>query len=138
MPSWSTIASLSTVGGTLVLAIATFSSVRASQRTARVAEQALLIGLRPVLAPTREDDAPMTVGFGDRHFTTVAGAAAAVELEEGRFYFVIPLRNVGQGLAVLHAWRVRPREGIGIEQPDPDGFRRQTRDLYIAAGGIGF
>jgi hypothetical protein len=138
MAEWSTIASLSTAGGTLVLAIATFSSVRASQRSARIAEQALLIGLRPVLAPTRDDDPPMTVTFGDRHLTTVAGGSGAVELELGRFYFVIPLRNVGQGLAVLHAWQVGPRTSTANARPDPDAFRRQSRDLYIPAGGIGF
>jgi hypothetical protein len=56
MSDLTTIASLSTAGGTLVLAVATFSSVRASQRSARIAEQALQIGLRPVLAPTNTDD----------------------------------------------------------------------------------
>jgi hypothetical protein len=141
MADWSTIASLSTAGGTLVLALATFSSVRASQRSARIAEQAFMIGLRPVLAPTREDDPSVTVMFGDRHFTTVEGGFGAVELEEGRFYFVIPVRNVGQGLAVLHGWHVQPRppEAAPAEdQPDPDSFRRQQRDLYISAGGTGF
>jgi hypothetical protein len=138
MADWSTIASLSTAGGTLVLAIATFSSVRASQRTARIAEQSLLIGLRPVLAPTREDDAPLTVMFGDQHFTSVAGGSAAVDFENERFYFVIPLRNVGQGLAVLHAWRVGPRSTASTSQPDAADFRAQQRDLYIPAGGTGF
>jgi hypothetical protein len=56
MTDWSTIASPSTAGGTFVLAAATFTSVRASQRSARIAEQALLIGPRPVLGPGREDD----------------------------------------------------------------------------------
>jgi hypothetical protein len=138
MADWSTIASLSTAGGTLVLAIATFSSVRASQRTARIAEQSLLIGLRPVLAPTREDDAPLTVMFGDQHFMSVAGGSAAVDFEDGRFYFVIPLRNVGQGLAVLHAWRVGPRSTASFSHPDAEDFRAQQRDLYIPAGGTGF
>ncbi|HUB76852.1 MAG TPA: hypothetical protein VL977_07335 [Solirubrobacteraceae bacterium] len=138
MADWSTIASLSTAGGTLVLALATFSSVRASQRSARIAEQALLIGLRPVLAPTRDDDGAMTVMFGDRHLTTVAGGSGAIERDGDRVYLVIPLRNVGQGLAVLHAWRAGPREPGGGERPDLALFRRQTRDLYIPAGGIGF
>jgi hypothetical protein len=138
MVDWATIASLATAGGTLVLAIATFSAVRASQRSTRIAEQALMIGLRPVLAPTREDDPPMTVSFGDRHLTSVSGGYGGVELDDGRFYFVIPLRNVGQGLAVLHAWRVLPRSESPNERPDPDDMRRQQRDLYIPAGGIGF
>lgn len=138
MADWSTIASLSTAGGTLVLALATFSSVRASQRTARIAEQALLIGLRPVLAPTNEDDTAITVAFADAHFVSVPGGAGSVELEDGRLYFVIPLRNVGQGLAVLHSWRVARRDGHAAEQPAVESFRRLSRDLYIPAGGTGF
>jgi hypothetical protein len=55
MADWPTIASLATAGGTLVLAVATFSSVRAGRRSTRIAERstgiaerALLIGMRPV------------------------------------------------------------------------------------------
>ena len=137
MADWTTIASLSTAGGTLVLAIATFSSVRASQRTARIAEQALLVGQRPVLGPAREDDPAITVSFADRHFVTVAGGGASVERVDGRFYFVLPLRNVGAGIAVLHSWRVVP-ERLRAGDPELDSFRRQTRDLYIPAGQLGF
>jgi len=137
MADWSTIASLATAGGTLVLALATFSSVRASQRSARIAEQALLIAQRPVLAPTREDDPPLTVAFGDRHIVTVPGGAASVELIDGRFYFVLPLRNVGGGFAVLHSWRVSFGARPG-GQPLLEAFRPHSRDLYIPAGHIGF
>lgn len=137
MADWTAIASLSTAGGTLVLALATFSSVRASQRTARIAEQALLVGQRPVLGPAREDDPPLTVSFADRHFVTVAGGGASVESVDGRFYFVLPLRNVGAGIAVLHSWRIVP-ERLRAGDPELDAFRRQTRDLYIPAGQLGF
>ena len=37
MADWVTISSLATAGGTLVLAVATFSSVRSANRSARVA-----------------------------------------------------------------------------------------------------
>src|ERR1019366_2232510 len=40
-PDTSTIASLATAGGTLILAVATFSSTRSANRAARVSEQAL-------------------------------------------------------------------------------------------------
>jgi len=40
-----------TAAGTLVLAAATFAAVRSSNRSARVAERALLAGLRPVPDP---------------------------------------------------------------------------------------
>ncbi len=48
---WSTISGLVTGVGTLVLAIATFASVRSSNRSARIAEAALQEQRRPVLAP---------------------------------------------------------------------------------------
>lgn len=55
MTNWTTIASLATAGGTLVLAVATFVSVRQgnratriSERAARVAEQSLLAQLNLV------------------------------------------------------------------------------------------
>ena len=49
MTDWATISSLATAGGTLVLAVATFASVRSSNRTARLAELSLQeFGLTPV------------------------------------------------------------------------------------------
>ncbi len=56
MADWVTISSLATAGGTLVLAVATFSSVRSANRSARIAEQSLLLGLRPILIPSRDED----------------------------------------------------------------------------------
>jgi hypothetical protein len=60
MADWPTIASLATADGTLVLAVATFSSVRGGQGSTRIAERstgiaerALLVGMRPVLVPSR-------------------------------------------------------------------------------------
>jgi hypothetical protein len=47
MADWVTISSLATAGGTLVLAVATFSSVTSSDRSARVAGRSPLVGLRP-------------------------------------------------------------------------------------------
>ncbi len=49
MISWVTISSLATAGGTLVLAVATFSSVRSANRAAWVAEDSLLAGTQPLL-----------------------------------------------------------------------------------------
>jgi hypothetical protein len=143
---WSTIASLATAGGTLVLALATFSSVRSGQRSTRIAERstaiaerALLLGLRPVLAPSRVTDPPEAVRFGDGRVVSVSGGMAAVERDGESYYFVIPLRNVGSGLAVLQAWR------LAAERPELDAthaelaeHREQTRDLYVPAGDTGF
>ena len=72
MADWPTIASLATAGGTLVLAEATFSSVRAGQRSTRIAERALRIGMRPVLVPSRGTHPPETVRFVDGRRVSVA------------------------------------------------------------------
>ncbi|MDX6411182.1 MAG: hypothetical protein QOE91_698, partial [Gaiellaceae bacterium] len=68
MADWVTISALATAGGTLVLAGATFASVRSANRAARVAELSLLAGLRPLLLPSRMQDEPQKIGFADDHF----------------------------------------------------------------------
>ncbi|HTA14852.1 MAG TPA: hypothetical protein VK781_08350 [Solirubrobacteraceae bacterium] len=143
---WPTVASLATASGTLVLAVATFSSVRFGQRSTRIAERstalaerALLLGLRPVLAPSRVNDPPETVRFGEGRTVTVDGGMAAVEHEGESYYFVIPLRNVGNGLAVLQAWRLTAyRPTVDTGHAEPAEHRPQSRDLYVPAGDVGF
>jgi len=138
MADWVTISSLATAGGTLVLAVATFSSVRSANRAARAAERSLLVGLRPVLIPSREDDPVERVMFGEGHRVTLHGHGAVLELADGHLYMAMGLRNAGQGLAVLHGWRVEVSQPGPAERPDLDEFRRQLRDLYIPAGDYGF
>jgi hypothetical protein len=65
---WVTISALATAGGTLVLALATFASVRSANRAARVAELSLLAGLRPLLVPSRLDDPPQKVTFSEGRY----------------------------------------------------------------------
>jgi hypothetical protein len=134
-----TISSLATAGGTLVLAIATFSSVRSSNRSARVAELSLLSGLRPVLVPSREEDPVDLIRFGDEQVLTVPGHGAAVEFEHGNVYLAVAVRNGGSGLAVLHGWRARRRDTASTTEgaPELDDFRRQQLDIYIPAGDTG-
>ena len=139
MVDWSTIASVGTAVGTMVLGLATFSSVRSSNRSARIAEESLQVGLRPLLVPTRIDDRPERVMFQDNRFVSVDGGRAAVEWDSEVIYFVIPVRNVGNGVALLHGWEVIPERLTGTQdRPNPDGFRRLTRDLYIPNGDQGF
>ncbi len=129
-----------------MLAVATFSSVRFGQASARIAERstaiaerALLLGLRPVLAPARVTDPPETVRFGEGRMVSVQGGMAAVERDGENYYFVIPLRNVGSGLAVIHAWRLMAsRPQIDTPHVEPVEHRPQTRDLYVPAGDTGF
>ncbi len=138
MADWVTISSLATAGGTLVLAVATFSSVKSANRSARVAERSLLSGLRPVLVPSRDEDPKERVRFGDGVMLEVGGHRASLDVRDGRLYVAIGLRNGGNGLAVIHGWRVEISERTGREAPPVEEFRRQQRDLYIPAGDNGF
>jgi hypothetical protein len=139
MADTSTIASLATAGGTLVLAIATFSSTRSANRAARVSEQTLKVGLRPVLFNARPQDPPQKVGFIDDHWLLLHDGLAAVQQSDDKLYLAIPLRNVASGIAVLHAWYVWPERVTG-ETPAPpiEDFRRLQRDLYVPAGDVSF
>jgi hypothetical protein len=139
MADWATISALATAGGTLVLAAATFSSVRSGSRAARIAERSLLAAQRPMLIPSSEEDPPERVMFGEGHRVTVNGHAAVLEVLDERIYMAIGLRNAGAGIGVLHGWRVAPYElGTPHERPRLNEFRRQQRDLYIPATGRGF
>lgn len=133
-----TIASLATAGGTLVLAIATFSATRSANRSTRIAEQALQVGLRPVLFNARFDDPAQKVGWIDDYKVVLQHGQAAVRDEPSGMYLAIPLRNVGSGLAVLHGWHVRPSRGRADDHSDLDSFERLQRDLYVPAGDVGF
>ena len=110
-----------------------------AERSTAIAERALLLGLRPVLAPSRVTDPPEVVRFGEGRIVSVQGGMAAVERDGESYYFVIPLRNVGNGLAVLQAWRLsaRPPE-LDTPHAEPAEHRPQTRDLYVPAGDTGF
>jgi hypothetical protein len=122
-----------------VLAIATFGSVRSANRAARVAERSLLIGLRPVLVPSRPSDPEEKVMFVDGHFVKVAGGMASVEEIDGTVYLAFTIRNVGAGIAVLHGWHLAPdRLRASTPHPEPEDFRRLQRDLYVAPGDSGF
>ena len=139
MADWQTISSLATAGGTLVLALATFSAVRSSNRSARVAEQALLTGMRPLLVTSLADDPVQKVLWSDRHGVRLAGGRAVFEEANGVFYLAIGLRNVGSGIALLHGWNPMPDRAFASEpHADADDFRRLSIDLYIAAGGSGY
>ena len=136
---WATISALATAGGTLALAGVTLASVRSANRAARVAEQSLLAGLRPLLVTSRLEDPPQKVGFADNVWLHVPGGAAAAQAADHALYLAIGLRNVGTGIAVLHGWQLYPEARRGDnEPPSAEAFTRLTRDLYIAPGDPGF
>jgi hypothetical protein len=139
LTDWSTVASLATAGGTLVLAIATFGATRTANRAARTAERAFEARLRPVLAQSRRDDPLEKIMWSDRHWSRVPGGQAWVEATPEAVYLAMNLRNVGAGMAVIHGWRAESTLPIGpVEHPDPDSFRPQGRDLYVPPGDSSF
>ncbi len=144
MADWVVISQVATAGGTMILAAATFASIKSSNRSARVAERAMLARQRPILIPSRDDDPVERITFGDKVVLTVAGHGGARQVVNDNLYMAIALRNGGAGLAVIHGWRAEPQaqswspDGSTLTRPELDGFRRQSRDLYIPAGQTGF
>jgi hypothetical protein len=140
MADWATISSLATAGGTLVLAIATFGATRSSNRSARIAEEALLTGIRPLLVSSRPQDPPEKIGWMDEHWTRINGGEGALEFDDDNIYMAAALRNVGNGIAIMHGWYIWSEYDALLTNPDPrpDEFRRQGRDLYIAPNDTGF
>jgi hypothetical protein len=148
--NWETVASLGTAAGTLVLAIATFASVRSANQAARTAEKALLANQRPLLVSSRLQDPAQKIMFGDGHWVMLGGGRGSAQVgredvdldgmpsQNDSVYLTLSLRNAGTGLAVVHGWRFAPdRLRPGVPHPAPD-FRAQGRDLYIAPGDTGF
>ncbi len=138
--NWGTISSLATALGTLVLAVATFASVRSGNRSARIAERALMVALRPVLVPSRLEDPPLKIHFADQKWLMVPGSGGAAEYTDGTVYLAMSLRNVGNGIALLHGWRFHPERLLSAEAaaPPAESFRRLSRDLYIPVADVGF
>jgi hypothetical protein len=144
---WATVADLATAAGTLVLAAATFSAIRSANRSARIAERSLMIGLRPLLMPTRREDTMLKVNFGDRKWVHLPGGGAAGEIgggdgtlgpADGVVYLAIPVRNAGSGIGVVLGWIFYPEWHRGDVHPDLADFTPNTRDLYVPPGDTGF
>jgi hypothetical protein len=149
MTDW---AAWGTAAGTLVLAGATFAAVRSGSRSARIAERALLVGMRPLLVTSRAQDPPEQVQFADGRTFEVRAGRAMVRRENDVIYLAIPLRNVGSGIAVLHGYHLEPeaaqrvaqdplgpaRHRRGDHAPDRSAFFEQQRDLYVPSADGGF
>jgi hypothetical protein len=152
MTAWATLADIGTAAGTLVLAGATFIAVRASARSTRIAERALLAGQRPVLVPAGLEDPAENVQFADGRVFPVGNGQALVAQDAGVVYLAIPLLNVGAGLAVLRGYHIVGESGRQVTQdprgparhlrgdppPQPRAFSPQQRDLLISTRRAGF
>ena len=137
---WPTIASLATAAGTLVLAVATFASIRSANRSARVAEAALMVNMRPLLIPSRLNDPPQKVFFQEGNAFRLEGGRGFVEYPDDSsvVYLGLSLRNSGQGIGVIHGWRFQEGRELNPQRPALDTFRLQQLDLAIAPGDVGF
>ena len=138
--------------GTLVLAGATFSAVRSSNRSARIAERSLLAGQRPLLTPSRPQDPGEHVQFADGRTFEVGNGRAMVSEVDGVIYLAMPLRNVGLGIALLRGYHLEAESGErvardpqgparhrrGDRAPNASDFSEQQRDIYVASGSVGF
>ena len=142
MADWVTISALASAGGTLVLAGVTVASVRSANRAARVAEQSLLAGQRPLLVPSRLEDPAVKVGFQDDVWFSVPGGQGIASATDEAVYFAIAVRDVGTGIAVLHGWRLIPelplQRSAHVVAPPLEDFTTLTRDLYVAPDDVGF
>ncbi len=137
---WVTISSLATATGTLVLALATFAALRSANRSAQIAEVALQEQRRPILVPSRLDDAAQALNFADGQWAHAEGGRAAALHVNGRVYLAISLRNVGSGLGVCQGWAASVGASFTSAEPRPmpdSAFHTQSRDLYIPGGDIG-
>jgi hypothetical protein len=136
MADITTIAELGTAGGTLILAVATFGSVRSANRAARVAERSLELGLRPLLVQSRPEDPPEPAMFGSGRMLMPGNGLASIERDGGDIYMAIPLRNVGAGMGILHGWHIvggwlRQRQET---HPDVEESPADARSLHPAIG----
>ncbi len=139
MADWVTISALATAGGTLVLAVASYASVRSADRAARSAERAVQASLRPVLVSSRLTDPDQKLIWMDGHATRLRGGHGCLQVAEDRIYLGASLRNVGPGLGVIHGWRPADHSTYSDQAPAaPETFRRQSRDLYAAPGDTSF
>ena len=142
---WATVASVATAGGTLVLAVATFASIRSANRSARTAERAartaersLLVGQRPLLVTSRLEDPEQDLQFTEGQLLRVRGGEAALKAGDDAIYLAVSVRNVGTGLAVLLGWHVRVGVEVARSHPPLEEFASQRRDIYVPPGDVGF
>jgi hypothetical protein len=130
--------SLATGAGTLVLAVATFASVRSANRAARVAERALMVNQRPLLVPSHMNDTRQKIFFQEGRSMVLEGGRGGADFENGVVYLGISIRNAGPGIAVLHGWRFLAGVQIDPPRPELDTFRHQGRDILVAPDDVGF
>lgn len=100
------------------------------------------------------DDGSQKVLFADPHWVVVEGGRAVADATDDAIWLAMSIRNVGAGMAVLHAWHFTPASVMGtpglaltgrvvseasrMRHAPIDQFRRQSRDIYIPPNDLGF
>jgi hypothetical protein len=101
------------------------------------------------------DDGSQKVLFADPHWVVVEGGRGVAEATNEAIWLAMSIRNVGSGMAVLHAWHFTPDAVLGSVAGHPltghdlsersqmrhaplNEFRRQSRDIYIPPNDLGF
>jgi len=97
-----------------------------------------MAGLRPLLLSSRAQDEPQKIYFADGKWLRAAGGGGVAEVGDQAIYLALALRNVGNGIAVLHGWHFYPERLTTADHATVDDFTRLTRDLYVPAGDVGF
>src|SRR5262245_42218454 len=97
------------------------------------------IGIRPLLMSSRLTDTEQKIMWGDEHWARLSGSGATAEVVDDNLYLAMSVRNSGSGIAVIHGWHLVLQE---LQQDhahaEPDEFRRQLRDPYVAGDDVGF
>ena len=140
LTDWQTISSLATAGGTLILAVATFTALHSSNRSARIAEEGYLSGVRPLLVYSLERDPVRKVEWMDRRRVDLAGGQAVFEQEGGVIYLAMGLRNEGAGIALLHGWhlvQIRHSSMAGTQMLQSSGSLLPICMYRLAVRGTG-
>ena len=66
-------------------------------------------------------------------------SGAIKEVVDGNIYLAMSVRNSGSGVAVIHGWHLVLQDlHEDHAHAEPDEFRRQLRDLYVAGDDVGF
>jgi hypothetical protein len=90
--------------------------------------------------PSRLADTEQKIMWGDEHWARLSGSGGGIaEVVDGNLYLAMSVRNSGSGVAVIHGWQLVLQELLDDHaHADPDEFRRQLRDLYVAGDDVGF
>ena len=141
MTDWATIGSLATAGGTLVLAVATFASIRSanrsariSERAARTAEQSLLANQRPLLVNSRLQDPKQKVQYPEGISLTVTAARPRCRPPATWCTWRSRSATSVPAWRSLHGWHVLVGLQTERSHPPVEEFTTQNLDIYVAPG----